>query len=119
MTLCLAQSLIDQEGKLDARDQAQKYVDWIHHGYMSSKAGHAFDIGNGKSEIYFTCLCDVVRIRVIEKACNLTSESRHQPLEWHSLSGERSCAGMEAQQRKRSGTSTNPWTRPLGAGTEV
>ncbi|MCL4554864.1 MAG: ADP-ribosylglycohydrolase family protein [Actinobacteria bacterium] len=44
MALCLAASLIERGG-FDARDQMRRYLDWWHHGYMSS-TGECFDIGN-------------------------------------------------------------------------
>ncbi|MEM7036644.1 MAG: ADP-ribosylglycohydrolase family protein [Bacteroidota bacterium] len=44
MALCLAQSFI-QKGEFDARDQMNRYLNWYHHGYMSSTGG-CFDIGN-------------------------------------------------------------------------
>ena len=46
MTLCLAQSLVERQGKCDVVDQVEKYVAWFKYGYMSSKAGAAFDVGN-------------------------------------------------------------------------
>ena len=55
MTLCLAQSLIDHQGKFNAQDQAEKYVNWIKRGYLSSKAGSAFDVGNGKVKMPIAC----------------------------------------------------------------
>ncbi|KAL8835704.1 MAG: hypothetical protein Q9170_003206 [Blastenia crenularia] len=45
MTLCLAQSLIDSNGKFAPEDQVQKYIKWYEEGYMSS-VGRCFDIGN-------------------------------------------------------------------------
>ncbi|KAL8929397.1 MAG: hypothetical protein Q9172_000448 [Xanthocarpia lactea] len=45
MTLCLAQSLIDNNGEFMLLDQVQKYVRWFENGYMSS-TGKCFDIGN-------------------------------------------------------------------------
>ncbi|MCJ1277661.1 hypothetical protein MMC21_005475 [Puttea exsequens] len=45
MTLCLAQSIVNKEGKLDVHDQVKKYVDWWERGYMSA-TGKCFDIGN-------------------------------------------------------------------------
>ncbi|KAI4107383.1 MAG: hypothetical protein L6R37_001614 [Teloschistes peruensis] len=45
MTLCLAQSLIDNKGEFDPGDQVEKYVKWASDGYMSS-IGRCFDIGN-------------------------------------------------------------------------
>lgn len=44
MTLCLAQSLIDSEGKFVAQDQIRKYIRWCNQGYMSS-SGSCIDIG--------------------------------------------------------------------------
>ncbi|KAG8530032.1 uncharacterized protein KY384_005514 [Bacidia gigantensis] len=46
MTLCLAKSLVEKQGRLDARDQVSRYIKWIRDGYLSSKAGEAFDVGN-------------------------------------------------------------------------
>jgi ADP-ribosyl-[dinitrogen reductase] hydrolase len=43
MALCLAASLVEQ-GDFDARDQMDRYVAWMQHGYMSS-TGVCFDIG--------------------------------------------------------------------------
>ncbi len=43
MALCLADSLIEQEG-FDAADQMDKYIDWYRNGYNSSDGG-CFDIG--------------------------------------------------------------------------
>ena len=45
MTLCLAQSLVEKEGRFDALDQVKKYVKWWDAGYMSA-TGSCFDIGN-------------------------------------------------------------------------
>ena len=45
MALCLAVSLIERGGS-DAADQMQRYVRWWHEGYLSSRSGPAFDIGN-------------------------------------------------------------------------
>lgn len=44
MTLCLAQSLIDTQGKFVAQDQIRKYIRWRNHGYMSA-SGSCIDIG--------------------------------------------------------------------------
>ncbi|KAL8967041.1 MAG: hypothetical protein Q9197_005653 [Variospora fuerteventurae] len=44
MTLCLAQSLIDNKGAFVPQDQVQKYIRWFNKGYMSS-IGKCFDIG--------------------------------------------------------------------------
>ena len=44
MALCLATSLIEQEG-FDPTDQMQRYVRWWRDGYLSS-TGRCFDIGN-------------------------------------------------------------------------
>ncbi|MFN2196175.1 MAG: ADP-ribosylglycohydrolase family protein [Anaerolineales bacterium] len=44
MALCLADSLINQEG-FDPQDQMERYLRWWHTGYWSSN-GQAFDIGN-------------------------------------------------------------------------
>ena len=43
--LCLAQSLVDTEGKFTIHDQIRKYVNWYDDGYMSA-TGKCFDIGN-------------------------------------------------------------------------
>ena len=43
MALCLATSLIEQDG-FDATDQMERYVRWWRDGYLSSE-GHCFDIG--------------------------------------------------------------------------
>ena len=43
--LCLAQSLVDTDGKFNIHDQIRKYVDWYQDGYMSA-TGKCFDIGN-------------------------------------------------------------------------
>ncbi|SMF53978.1 ADP-ribosyl-[dinitrogen reductase] hydrolase [Alteromonadaceae bacterium Bs31] len=48
MALCLASSLIQNEG-FDAEDQIQRYCNWRDHGYMSSN-GRCFDIGVTVSE---------------------------------------------------------------------
>lgn len=48
MALCLAQSLIECNG-FDAKDQMEKYVNWMQTGYMSSN-GRCFDIGNATKE---------------------------------------------------------------------
>ncbi|MCJ1449955.1 hypothetical protein MMC28_000283, partial [Mycoblastus sanguinarius] len=45
MTLCLAQSIIDRDGKFCLHDQIRKYVKWWEEGYMSA-TGKCFDIGN-------------------------------------------------------------------------
>lgn len=44
MALCLAESLIHCQG-FDARDQCERYVDWMYHGHLSSN-GYCFDVGN-------------------------------------------------------------------------
>jgi ADP-ribosyl-[dinitrogen reductase] hydrolase len=44
MCLCLAQSLIDNNGKINQFDQVEKYTAWFRHGYMSSN-DVCFDIG--------------------------------------------------------------------------
>lgn len=51
MALCLGHSL-DQQGTFDARDQMNRYVNWMEHGYMSS-IGHCFDIGNATSSALY------------------------------------------------------------------
>jgi len=43
MALCLATSLVERRG-FDAADQMNRYVNWWHHGYLSS-TGACFDIG--------------------------------------------------------------------------
>lgn len=43
MALCLAASLIDCR-RFDARDQMERYLRWLDHGYMSS-TGKCFDMG--------------------------------------------------------------------------
>lgn len=45
MTLCLAQSLIENRGSFVPQDQVKKYTRWFEEGYMSS-TGNCFDIGN-------------------------------------------------------------------------
>ncbi|KAK4940002.1 hypothetical protein LTR10_019854 [Elasticomyces elasticus] len=44
MALCLAHSLLDNDGETNFVDQVKKYIAWRQEGYMSS-AGTAFDIG--------------------------------------------------------------------------
>ena len=44
MALCLAQSLIDNDG-FNAKDQMNKYLSWYIDGYFSTRS-HCFDIGN-------------------------------------------------------------------------
>ena len=44
MALCLGTSLVEKGG-FDARDQMNRYMNWIEHGYMSSN-GRCFDVGN-------------------------------------------------------------------------
>ena len=44
MALCLAESLVEVGG-FDARDQMERYLRWMHEGYLSSN-GICFDIGN-------------------------------------------------------------------------
>jgi ADP-ribosyl-[dinitrogen reductase] hydrolase len=44
MALCLAESLITHRG-MNHRDQMGRYLNWYHHGYLSS-TGTCFDIGN-------------------------------------------------------------------------
>jgi len=48
MALCLGKSLIDKDG-FDAKDQMEKYWNWVEAGYMSSN-GRMFDIGDTTSE---------------------------------------------------------------------
>ena len=45
MTICLAQSLVDNNGILNAEDQVTKYRMWYEQGYMSA-TGRCFDLGN-------------------------------------------------------------------------
>ena len=45
MALCLAESLIEMDG-FDLMDQMRRYVRWWQDGYLSSRAGPAFDIGS-------------------------------------------------------------------------
>lgn len=47
MALCLATSLLECSG-FDARDQMERYVNWMQNGYLSS-TGICFDIGNATS----------------------------------------------------------------------
>lgn len=49
MTLCLASSLVEQQG-FDAHDQMARYCRWRSQGYWSSN-GHCFDIGNTVSQV--------------------------------------------------------------------
>lgn len=49
MTLCLAQSIVDRDGKFVVHDQVRKYVDWKEKGYLSA-TGECFDIGNATRE---------------------------------------------------------------------
>lgn len=44
MALCLATSLVEQRG-FDPGDQMDRYLRWLHEGYLSS-IGRCFDIGN-------------------------------------------------------------------------
>ena len=44
MAMCLAHSLVENEGKHNAIDQAEKYLAWSDQGFMSS-VGYCFDIG--------------------------------------------------------------------------
>jgi ADP-ribosyl-[dinitrogen reductase] hydrolase len=44
MTLCLAQSLIENEGKFIPQDQVKRFIRWYNDGYLSS-TGICFDIG--------------------------------------------------------------------------
>jgi ADP-ribosyl-[dinitrogen reductase] hydrolase len=48
MALCLANSLIEKGG-FDAKDQMDKYWNWVENGYMSSN-GRMFDIGDKTSD---------------------------------------------------------------------
>lgn len=43
--LCLAQSLVDTQGKFVIHDQIRNYVRWYQDGYLSA-TGKCFDIGN-------------------------------------------------------------------------
>jgi ADP-ribosyl-[dinitrogen reductase] hydrolase len=49
MALCLAHSLVEC-GRFDSADQMERYVRWWREGYMSSRPGPAFDIGNTVSD---------------------------------------------------------------------
>lgn len=49
MTLCLAQSLVERDGKFVIHDQIRKYVQWKEYGYMSA-TGRCFDIGNATKQ---------------------------------------------------------------------
>ncbi|KAJ9606940.1 hypothetical protein H2200_008951 [Cladophialophora chaetospira] len=44
MALCLAHSLLDNDGRSNVVDQVKRYIDWWSNGYMSS-TGEYFDIG--------------------------------------------------------------------------
>lgn len=44
MALCLAHSLVDNNGQTNTADQVQKYIAWWKRGYQSS-TGYCFDIG--------------------------------------------------------------------------
>jgi ADP-ribosylglycohydrolase len=52
MAMCLAQSLVDQNG-FDATDQVARYVRWYRDGYWSS-TGRCFDIG-GTTQAALSC----------------------------------------------------------------
>ena len=43
MALCLATSLVEQDG-FDAADQMRRYCNWLDHGYLSN-TGRCFDVG--------------------------------------------------------------------------
>ena len=45
MTLCLAQSLMDNDGAFVAQNQIENYIAWYREGYMSA-TGECFDIGS-------------------------------------------------------------------------
>ena len=45
MTLCLAESLVDNGGNFVLHDQIARYIKWYKNGYLSS-TGQCFDIGN-------------------------------------------------------------------------
>ncbi len=49
MTLCLAQSLVEREGRFVVYDQIRKYVQWMEEGYMSAN-GKCFDVGMATRE---------------------------------------------------------------------
>jgi len=46
MALCLAESLIQNEGRVVEKDNLSRYVNWLQYGHNSS-TGKCFDIGNG------------------------------------------------------------------------
>lgn len=46
MAICLAESLIENDGLVDLEDQMRRYSNWYLHGHNSS-TGKCFDIGNG------------------------------------------------------------------------
>ncbi|KAL8715103.1 MAG: hypothetical protein Q9220_001060 [cf. Caloplaca sp. 1 TL-2023] len=45
MTLCLAESLVKNDGEFILQDQVKNYIKWYKQGYLSS-IGRCFDIGN-------------------------------------------------------------------------
>jgi len=49
MTLCLAQSLVEREGRFVVYDQIGKYMRWMEEGYMSAN-GKCFDVGMATRE---------------------------------------------------------------------
>ena len=49
MALCLAKSLT-KRGEFDPKDQMERYVRWRDEGYLSSREGKCFDIGNTVSD---------------------------------------------------------------------
>lgn len=49
MTLCLAQSLIENRGAFIAQTALRNYINWYQHGYLSA-TGDCFDIGTATTK---------------------------------------------------------------------
>lgn len=80
--LCLAQSLVDTDGKFVIHDQIRKYVRWYQDGYMSA-TGKCFDIGNATRQ----------SLDIWREAGNISAlELRHyQNMVDRALTHERAC----------------------------
>lgn len=72
MALCLAHSLIENNGKHDPLDQATKYLAWLDRGYMSSVPGEAFDVGNQTRQAlqYYRKRLDLSTLEFVKKKFN-------------------------------------------------
>ena len=89
MTLCLAESLVACDGRMDVLDQVRRYIRWYRQGYLSSAPSRGcFDIGNA------------TRMALTIWEAELDHPHRHQRHQPHSLpeDGDRDDDGEEAKK---------------------